>query len=203
MRLPVCCWSTSTSPDLSVAVTITALLLPERTEIAPYCVSTEIFALGPTVYRYSLMFPANAAADKHVTITRVRTLGWGKFRGRRTTLWRIAIKRRPCGRERRSAPSPTEYDPMRSGKEVLSVDKHPSNAAARPHPPDFDPNRPATRVCPHSRPATGFHRWPAWKERASIPRSETAGRPRSLPVRLETSRRKTSQLMLSHARSPP
>src|SRR5208337_4019814 len=80
------------------------------------------------------------------------------------------------------APPPIEYDPMLSGKEVLSVDTHPSSAAERPYPPDSDPHRLAFPECRRSPPATEAHTWSSSKGRAWILRSETADLRRSARI---------------------
>src|ERR1700690_4377739 len=102
MRLPFCCWSTSTLSEMRVAFTTTSLVFPGRTEIAPYCVSTEIFALGPTVKRYSFLLSAKAAVARHVANTRVTTVV-GRNAGSRFVPRRLTIKLSPCGRDYRSA----------------------------------------------------------------------------------------------------
>src|ERR1035441_8966721 len=79
IRLPFCRWSTSTLSETSVAVTTTSLLLPGLTEIAPYCVSTETFALGPTVKRYSFLVSAKATVARQVARTRVTTVVFRNF----------------------------------------------------------------------------------------------------------------------------
>src|SRR5260370_33891667 len=78
--------------------------------------------------------------------------------------------------------SAIEYDPTQSGKEALSVDMHPSGAAARPHPPDSDPHTPEFPGCRHSPPAIDFHTRPSSKGQASTLRSETVDLPCSARV---------------------
>src|ERR1700676_3547871 len=85
-------------------------------------------------------------------------------------------------------PSPIECDPTLSGKEVLSADKHPSDAAGRLGPPDSDPGRPAIPGCRHSPLAADFHTWPSSMGQGWRLRSETADLPRSArpPLRMRS-----------------
>src|SRR3979490_2195890 len=68
---------------------------------------------------------------------------------------------------------------MLSGKEVLSVHRRPSDAAAPLGPQDSDPNRPAIRGCRHSPLAIDFHTLPALQGHGSKLHSETADPPRA------------------------
>src|ERR1700680_350723 len=79
-------------------------------------------------------------------------------------------------------PSPIECDPTLSGKAVLSVDKHPSDAAGPLGPPDSDPSRPAIPGCRHSPLAADFHTWLSSMGQGWKRRSETADLPRSALV---------------------
>src|ERR1700674_845680 len=97
---------------------------------------------------------------------------------RRLAFRRLAIKRRPVRRGTPVRPSPIECDPTLSGKEALSADKHPSDAAGRLGPPDSDPSRPAIPGCRHSPLAVDFHTWPSSMGQGWKLRSETVDLPR-------------------------
>src|ERR1700690_2372842 len=56
-----------------MAVTTTWLLVPGFTEMAPYCVSTEMLAFGPTLKRSSLRDSAIATDARQVANARVTT----------------------------------------------------------------------------------------------------------------------------------
>src|ERR1700674_1371913 len=103
---------------------------------------------------------------------------------RRLAFRRLAIKRRPVRRGTPVRPSPIECDPTLSGKEVLSADKHPSDAAGRLGPPDSDPSRPAIPGCRCSPLAVDFHTWPSSMGQGWKLRSETVDLPRSARVLL-------------------
>src|SRR5450631_3091726 len=79
-------------------------------------------------------------------------------------------------------PSPIEYDLTQSGKEVLSVDTHPSDAAGHLRLPDSDLRMPVFPVCRHSPLAIHFHKKPASKGQGWTPHSETVDLPRSVRV---------------------
>src|SRR5260370_22522867 len=85
-------------------------------------------------------------------------------------------------------PSPIECDPTLCGKEVLSADKHPSDAAGRLGPRDSDPGRPAIPGCRHSPLAADFRTWPSSMGQGWRLRSETADLPRSAraPLRMRS-----------------
>src|SRR6266436_7373975 len=97
---------------------------------------------------------------------------------------RLAIKRRPVRPGTPVRPSPIECDPTLSGKEVLSVDKHPSDVAGRLGPPDSDPSRPAIPGCRRSPLAVDFHTWPSSRGQGWKLHSETVDLPRSARVLL-------------------
>src|ERR1700692_392300 len=95
-----------------------------------------------------------------------------------------------------------EYDPTQSDKEVPSVDKLPSGAAARRCHLDSDPRRPAIPGCRHLRLAIAFHRLPSSQVRAMILHSETAHHRRSVPLLPTQFASVPSGLNLGRARRP-